>query len=254
MHKLHERQIHEIYRMKGEKMFRKLKYNEIDCRIGTVNKKGLTLLLYKDARVDMNILDEELGSMNWEKSYELIDGQLFCTVSIWDVDKHMWIKKSDVGTESNTEAEKGRASDAFKRACVNVGIGRELYTAPFIWIPAKACNITEENGKAKCYDKFFVTDIGYDENGNINVLSINSQDGANVFSFGKTMEKKAQEIIEEYKISSVKVDVLKAKCQKEGVPVERILKLYKVGSLTELTEKKFSHINLHWDEIMKVED
>lgn len=92
------------------------------------------LLAYKDARVDMRILDEVFGWQNWERHHELIDGQLFCTVSVYDEYKDAWITKQDVGVESKAEAEKGRASDSFKRACFNFGIGRELYDAPVIWI------------------------------------------------------------------------------------------------------------------------
>ena len=144
----------------GKLDFRDLRADEIDCRVATVSEKGITVLLYKDARCDMNILDETVGAFNWKKSYELIDGQLFCTVSIYDEDKKEWIGKQDVGVESNTEAEKGRASDAQKRSAFAWGIGRELYTAPFIWISAENCKIVKRNdGKFTCYDKFSVKEI-----------------------------------------------------------------------------------------------
>ena len=149
--------------------FRTLKADEIECRIGTIKEgSGLSLLLYKDARCDMNLLDETVGIMNWQRTHEVIDGKLCCIVSIWDDEKNQWINKQDVGTESNTEAEKGVFSDSFKRACVNVGIGRELYTAPFIWVGADKCNL---NGK-KCYDRFRVSNIHYDENRCIDGLVI----------------------------------------------------------------------------------
>ena len=142
--------------------FRDLKADEIECRVQSVHKtgKGLTLLLYKDARVDMNILDETVGSLNWQREHYECKGNLFCRVGINrnHVDEGLdpdWVWKSDCGTESNTEAQKGEASDSFKRACFNLGIGRELYTAPFVWIPSDKCNI--ENGK--CYDKFLVDKI-----------------------------------------------------------------------------------------------
>lgn len=153
--------------------FRELYANEIDCRISTINAKGLTLLLYKDARVDQNILDEAVGCLNWQRSHQLIGDRLYCTVSIWDEKKQQWISKQDVGTESYTEKEKGQASDSFKRACFNFGIGRELYTAPFIWISADKADIKQGgNGKYQCYDKFAVEQILYDENKNIVALSI----------------------------------------------------------------------------------
>ena len=152
--------------------FRKLEAREIDARISTINENGLTLLLYKDARVDQNILDETVGAENWQRSHEIIGGNLYCTVSIWDDNKKIWVSKQDVGTESYTEKEKGQASDSFKRACFNWGIGRELYTAPFIWIKAGDANITEKQGKKVCNDRFEVTGILYDADGNINFLKI----------------------------------------------------------------------------------
>jgi hypothetical protein len=140
--------------------FRTLKADEIDARVSQVTDNGVSLLLYKDARCDMNLLDETVGPMNWIRSHSRDNAN--CTVGIWDEDKEQWIMKEDTGTESNTEAQKGLASDSFKRACFNWGIGRELYTAPFIWISAKACNIKEgRNGKPACYDKFKVTGIDY---------------------------------------------------------------------------------------------
>lgn len=166
-------------------MFRTLRPDEIELRVGSCSAKGFSLLLYKDARCDMNILDETVGTMNWQKSYQLIDGQLFCTLEIWDSDKQMWISKQDVGTESFTEAEKGRASDAQKRAAFCFGIGRELYTAPFIWIKGH----TEKNDKGKYVPednmdrKLKVTDIGYDENRNITELVIKDKSHRAVYSF-----------------------------------------------------------------------
>lgn len=138
--------------------FRDLRADEIDIRVGTVNEKGVTLLLYKDARVDMDILDETVGSGNWQRTHEVINGNLFCNVGI-KLDGE-WIYKQDVGVESYTEKEKGQASDSFKRACVNWGIGRELYTAPFIWIKAGDVNIIKgKDGKPTTKDKFFVEKI-----------------------------------------------------------------------------------------------
>ena len=122
---------------------RRLEPSEVECRVSTAgfNSKGkpyATYLLYKDARVDMKILDEHFGPMNWQREHTLIGDRLYCTISIYDEARGIWIKKQDVGTESNSEPEKGQASDAFKRATFNVGIGRELYTSPFIWIQPRA--------------------------------------------------------------------------------------------------------------------
>lgn len=140
--------------------FRDLTADDIECRVQSVKRTGLVLLLYKNARVDMNILDETVGAEHWQREHYECKGNLFCRVGI-DVNYFIpeaspqWIWKSDCGTESNTEAQKGEASDSFKRACFNWGIGRELYTSPFIWINDGKCNI--DNGK--CNDKFVVEKV-----------------------------------------------------------------------------------------------
>ena len=153
---------------------------------------GLSLLLYKNARSDMDILDETFGPMNWMRRHARDNAN--CIVSVWDDDKRQWIEKEDTGTESNTEAEKGLASDSFKRACVNVGIGRELYTAPFIWIAPPNCEIKGEAGKYKCFDRFEVEEIGYNDRREINYLRIiNAKTKNVVFEFderGKAEPKK----------------------------------------------------------------
>lgn len=138
--------------------FRLLKADEIEARISQVTEKGVTLLLYKDARCDMNVLDETVGPLNWQRHHSRDNAN--CIVSIWDEDKKQWIEKEDTGTEANTEPEKSLASSSFKRACTNFGIGRELYTAPFCFFPANECVITA----GKCYDKFEVVTIMYDAN------------------------------------------------------------------------------------------
>lgn len=177
--------------------FRDLRADEIECRVQSVKKNGLVLLLYKDARVDMNILDETVGSANWQREHYECKGNLFCRVGInisptIDLSgtegiykiEDCWVWKSDCGTESNTEAQKGEASDSFKRACFNWGIGRELYTAPFIWVPADRCNI--DNGK--CYDKFEVDGIVIKDK-QITALSIrNVTKKCTAFSMGMTIE------------------------------------------------------------------
>ena len=148
--------------------FRDLRADEIECRVQSVKENGLVLLLYKDARVDMNILDETVGSSNWQREHYECKGNLFCRVGIkcttGTYDE--WVYKSDCGTESNTEAQKGEASDSFKRACFNWGIGRELYTSPFIWVKAEDCKLVDTKKTDKygqpilaCCDKFVVENI-----------------------------------------------------------------------------------------------
>lgn len=151
--------------------FRTLRADEIDVRVAQISEKGAQLLLYKDARCDMNILDETVGPMDWQRLHARENAN--CTVLIYDTDKKEWIGKEDTGTESNTEAEKGLASDSFKRACVNWGIGRELYTAPFIWIKPEAVEIKQNrNGKPMTYDKFEVEKIVYDDRRCISGIAI----------------------------------------------------------------------------------
>lgn len=136
--------------------FRNIKINEIECKISTVKEKGLSLLIYKTARTDVVILNETVGAMNWQCEYSEIKGNMYCGVSIFDADRNQWVTKWDCGEPSEFgDVNKGEASDAFKRACFKWGIGIELYTAPFIWIPSDKCNI--KNGK--CFDKFSVEKI-----------------------------------------------------------------------------------------------
>lgn len=145
--------------------FRNLRADEVEARVSQVTEKGVMLLIYKDARCDMRILDETVGPENWQREHYECKGNLFCRVGInvnYNSPEHIgrWVWKSDCGTESNTEAEKGEASDSFKRACFNWGIGRELYTAPLIWIPASLVEIKQgRNGRPACYDCFTVSKL-----------------------------------------------------------------------------------------------
>lgn len=163
--------------------FRDLKADEIECRVAQITEKGLSLLLYKDARCDQKILDETVGVMNWQNQYSRDNAN--CVVSIWDEEKKQWISKENTGKESNTEAEKGLASDSFKRACFNWGIGRELYTAPFIWVTADCCNI-EANSKGKkiCKDKFSVSHIRIEDKRITELKIFNQNTNHEVFTYG----------------------------------------------------------------------
>lgn len=163
---------------------RELRADEIEVRVAQCSQKGVSLLLYKDSRCDMRILDETFGVMGWRDSYQSINGELFCTIEVWDAEKSQWIGKQSNGTPSNMEAEKGRASDAFKRASFMLGIGRELYTAPFIWVPADKLNIKQgKNGRFQCYDNFRCEKVRI-ESGQITGLSIcNDTKGCRAFGF-----------------------------------------------------------------------
>lgn len=153
---------------------RTLNADEVECRVQSVKKNGCVLLIYKDARVDMRILDEVFGIDGWQRTHEVINNNLFCTVEIWSDKTKSWIKKQDVGTESNTEKQKGEASDSFKRACFNIGIGRELYSAPFTWIQLNESEVTTKDNKyyLNFGISFTVKEIAYDDNKNISKLVI----------------------------------------------------------------------------------
>ncbi len=173
-------------------IFRDLTENDIDVRVQSVKPNGVVLLLYKNARVDMTILDETVGAERWQREHYECKGNLFCRVGIFcaptDDTPFSWVWKSDCGTESNTDAQKGEASDSFKRACFNWGIGRELYTSPFIWVSADKCNIKD----GKCYDKFIVEKIKI-ENKQITGLSIvNTTKGGRVFLLTPDEKKKGK--------------------------------------------------------------
>jgi hypothetical protein len=168
-------------------MFRSLKASEIECRVQTVKKNGYSILLYKDARCDMNILDETVGNMFWKSEHTRNNAN--CVVSIWNKELNQWVSKEDTGTESFTEKEKGLASDSFKRACFNWGIGRELYTAPFISLrPLDNNEIKERNGKYAVYSKIFVSNIRI-ENQKITYLELKDSKGRIRFTYGSFKAK-----------------------------------------------------------------
>ncbi len=181
--------------------FRLLRKDEIDVRIAQIEKNWCTLLLYKDARVDMNILDETVGCMNWQKHYSRENAN--CTLSIWDNEKQQWVEKEDTGTESFTEKEKGLASDSFKRSGFCWGIGRELYTAPSIFIfPRKEIKYKNngkevdeffeyKDGKYTTKTRFYVDYIDYDENKKIKDLLI--RDNKNNIRFEELSDETAKE-------------------------------------------------------------
>ena len=208
---------------------RKLTANEIEARVSTLSEKGASLLLYKDARVDQKILDEVFGVYGWQRTHQLIGDRLYCTIEIWDDEKKQWVAKQDVGTESNTEKEKGQASDSFKRAGFNVGIGRELYTAPFIWVPADRMTIskkTDYTGKERLYtnDKFEVAEIGYDDNGEINKLKI--------------VNEKTKAVVYEMVAKSALAAPAKPKTEGKSIDFAELWDKYK-GMTTDLLRKEY---------------
>lgn len=178
---------------------RKLTNDEIECRVSQVGDGWCSLLLYKTARVDRAILDEEYGPFNWQNDFRVINGNLYCGIGVYDEKKQQWIWKWDCGTESNTEKEKGEASDSFKRAGFRWGIGVELYYSPKIFLNVETF---QKDGKFFLKNKksrFCVSKIGYD-GFEISILEIKNEKNEIVFSY-KTPAEKAKQARSENKAS-----------------------------------------------------
>lgn len=234
--------------MEETKRIRLLRADEIEVRVGVVRSNGVSLLLYKDARVDQNILDETFGIFGWKRKHEILNGSMFCTVSIRDQNGE-WIEKEDVGTESYSEPIKGAASDSFKRACFNIGIGRELYTAPFIWVPADKVNIQKEDGKLYVRDSFHVSLISYQEEMRlIRELGIRNQKGEQVYyTRSEGLEEALPEGQEKQqkrtgtagrspkKATKTQMAALKKEMKRTGVSEFHILQRYGISSMEEMT-------------------
>ena len=178
---------------------RLLSKEDIEVRVAQTlagnNKVRVNLLLYKNARVDMKIMDELFTPMGWKRTHKLIGDRLYCCVEVYNPETKEWICKEDVGVESNTEAEKGQASDSFKRACVNWGIGRELYTAPKITIELNENEYTkDQNSRIKVWAYFSVKSIGYDsKTRTITSLEIQDKFGNVRFSMGGSVQQSQSE-------------------------------------------------------------
>ena len=234
--------------------FRTLTADEIELRVGATTQKGFSLLLYKNARCDMQLLDEVVGSMNWKREHSRDNAN--CIVSIWDADKGAWVSKEDTGTESQTEKEKGLASDSFKRACVNWGIGRELYTAPFIWISGHVDADSRARSGYRADQRFVgglkVSAIEYTEKRSIKKLVIEDEGGNIVYSYGTKRKPNTEEKVSPKKEEPKKAEVKKdsvisaehAQDIKEGLEetdsnVDAFLSLFQTNSVDEMFESQY---------------
>lgn len=229
--------------------FRALTAEDVEVRVATVSQKGVSLLLYKDARVDQNVLDDTVGAENWQKAYEIIGSNLYCNVGI-KVERENgypeWVWKQDVGVESYAEKEKGQASDAFKRACFCWGIGRELYTAPFIWVSSELCSLEPIPGnsdKLRCKDRFTVQCMDV-ENGKITALSIINQRGMVVYTYGIKMAQKEVQAVAQAPnpaepkpmlLDEEQKKMLAAEMVRTGVTGEQICAAYHLTDLKSMT-------------------
>lgn len=218
-----------------ENRIRLLRADEIECRVAVINEKGLSLLLFKDARVDQKILDEIFTPFGWKRTHQSIDGNLYCTVEIWDKEKGQWIAKQDVGIPSYSEKEKGQASDSFKRACFNWGVGRELYTAPFIWITAPNANIQKKGEKYTTGERFRVQEIRYNDRREITGLVIVNSQGKRVYEFQE------KETGRETKPSGKHMEALQRELERTGVAMETVLERYHIREVSQLTMPMYTN-------------
>ena len=212
--------------------FEKLTAEEIECRVQTVDEKGCSILLYKTARVDAKQLDDTVGAENWANDFKEIDGVLYGGISI-RTENGEWVTKWDCGTESNTEAEKGRASDAFKRAGFKWGIGRELYSAPYIWIEKSNLQKHWETKKTNkygkpvwaCADRFKVTSIAYNDDKIVELVIYNDTTKKKVFELYKPKVPELAEL-------NAQIKTLKLKDEN----IESIKERYEVKDLKDMTD------------------
>lgn len=211
-------------------LIRLLRADEIECRISTINEKGLSLLLYKDARVDQRILDETFGAFGWKRSHQCIDGKLYCTVEVLDKETGQWIAKQDVGTTGYTEKEKSQASDSFKRACFNWGIGRELYSAPFIWIPAGKVSIQIKDNKYCCYEHFEVDSIEYTAEREISALVIKNEKGKILYELKGVNDSSVgkKKPVQPATLSKEQITSLQSELSRTGIAMETVQDRYKI--------------------------
>lgn len=225
---------------------RLLRADEIECRVSAISERGLSLLLFKDARVDQKILDETFTPFGWKRSHQVIDGNLYCTVEVWDEEKGQWIGKQDVGTTSYSEKEKGQASDSFKRACFNWGLGRELYTAPFIWVPAERTDIQVKikGGEKRYYtnDRFHVREIAYDGERTIRSVSIVNSKNQTVYSMDLGENGSSTAVQERPETKSMKAGItgeqmmeFEKELKRTGVALDTVLERYRLQSVGQMT-------------------
>ncbi len=242
--------------------FRGLRADEIEVRVGSITRNGASLLLYKDARCDMNILDEVFGPMWWQRRHEVINGNLYCGIGIYNNDIKDWVWKWDCGIESRADGEgnekKGEASDSFKRAAFNIGIGRELYTAGFIFIKCETEPIQNSNRyKLKNSYEFsgaYVSHIEYKENEykrEITGLIIKNSKGEQIFA--KKGEKVDNgEVTEEEILKLFKI------AEQAGYPKDTVFKQceskYKKETPDKLTKAEYKQLMTGYTKLVKMNE
>lgn len=225
--------------------FRLLRADEIEVKVKQVTANGIALLLYKTARTDMDLLDEEVGPENWQCEYETIKDNLYCKIGVWCESKSQWIWKQDCGIESRADGDgnekKGEASDAFKRAGFKWGIGRELYTSPFIWVKSDVVP-TVAAGKgykmANAFERFHVSKIQYNEKREITALEIANDKNRTVYTFGTKTAVKVAPMAQQTNKEVLEIqmgelsDQVKAEIQ-SAQTIEELMAVYKSYEHTE---------------------
>jgi len=241
---------------------RLLRAEEIECRAATVSEKGLSLLLYKDARVDQRILDETFGIFGWKRSHQCINDKLYCTVEVYNKETGEWVAKQDVGTNGDWEKEKSQASDSFKRACFNWGIGRELYSAPFVWIPASQIKIQKKGEKYYCNEHFSVSSIQYNAEREIAGLVIVDGKNRKVYELkaeaagraelgqegmeGKRQDRKQGDSGKQAEgmkpVTAEQMDSLEKELQRTGVGMDAVKERYQIESPEKMSEEIYRKV------------
>lgn len=201
------------------------------------------------ARVDQKILDETFGAFGWKRSHQCIDGNLYCTVEIRDKSTGEWIAKQDVGTTGHAEKEKSQASDSFKRACFNWSIGRELYTAPFIWIPKEKADIQKRGDRFYCNDDFSVDSIEYNSGREITGLVIVNGKGKKVYEMNvKNADKKSEDKknadkkTQEKPLSKTQMEKLETELERTGVAMEAVKERYSIEDPMQMSAELYNKV------------
>ena len=242
--------------------FRGLRTDEIDVRVGSISAKGASLLLYKDARCDMNILDEVFGVMGWQREHKVVNGNLYCGIGIWNKDIQQWVWKWDCGIESRADGDgnekKGEASDAFKRAGFNIGIGRELYTGGFIFV---ACETQKkQNGKGYelvnpyQFNGAYVSHVEYKETEHKReIVGLIIKD-----SKGKELFSKRGQVIETGEVTEEEILKLFKIAEQAGYPKDTVFKQceskYKKETPDKLTKAEYKQLMTGYTKLVKMNE
>lgn len=220
------------------KKFKPLKADDIECRVSQINKdNSVNLLLYKTARTDMKYLDEVIGAENWQCDYKEVCGVVYCGIGIKT--ENGWIWKWDAGSESRVEAEKGQASDAFKRAGFRVGIGRELYTAPNIRIAAKDAGVKD----GKCYTPFHVDSIKYSVGEIVELRIENARTGDIVYQYYKPQPNNARDKWKpdtNRKATNSQVNYINSLFKGKEKRLQELMEKYGVADIRDLSQESAS--------------